>query len=205
MLYCAGSLSVCDWDGLKRHYETVGKGEGRTFYCTHVIKCTRANLNILNLIAGRVPYNICRNLEWQVCASQGQVPGQGGRRIRFSFAPQDMNPDLIRGHNLGKCGGWHPAKVPTGGVFGYTNDDIFFLEVCLFNEMCSNTDALFNVRSGEDFVCEFSTAGFAQLQALLLSPSGPMPPSARRCSASRGRTLSQLPIDGRNSSARASK
>ena len=33
---------------------------------SHIRACMQANLNILNLIAGTVPYNVCRNLEWQV-------------------------------------------------------------------------------------------------------------------------------------------
>jgi len=43
----------------------------------HAENCVRANLNILALYGDRVPYNICRNLEWMVCAAKGQLPGQG--------------------------------------------------------------------------------------------------------------------------------
>ena len=31
----------------------------------HAGNCIAANINILNLFTARVPYNICRNLEWQ--------------------------------------------------------------------------------------------------------------------------------------------
>eukprot|EP00966_Prymnesium_polylepis_P238653 5519330-Prymnesium_polylepis.2 len=29
-------------------------------------RCVKASLNILSLYGDRVPYNVCRNLEWQV-------------------------------------------------------------------------------------------------------------------------------------------
>ena len=178
MRYCSGSLAACDWDGLQLHYSVEGRREGREFYCTHVVQCTRANLNILNLISGEVPYNICRNLEWQVCAANGKLPGQGGRTIQFSFAPKYMDGNA-QNHNLGHCGGWHPKQLPTGGFFGFTNDDIYFMEVCLFNSICTNTDDLFRLGPGEDFVCDFSPTGFEELQTLLLTPSKTPLPSLR--------------------------
>ena len=33
--------------------------------------CRGANLNILQLLGNRVPYNTCRNFEWQMCAAKG--------------------------------------------------------------------------------------------------------------------------------------
>ena len=36
--------------------------------------CIHAGFNILSLYGNRVPYNICRNLEWQVRAGQGAAP-----------------------------------------------------------------------------------------------------------------------------------
>ena len=42
----------------------------------HAWACIKASLNILSLYGDRVPYNICRNLEWQVCAAKGLLPGQ---------------------------------------------------------------------------------------------------------------------------------
>ena len=35
----------------------------------HAEKCIHSNLNILSLHGDRVPYNICRNLEWQARAA----------------------------------------------------------------------------------------------------------------------------------------
>jgi len=137
----------------------------------HAANCVHANQNILSLYGDRVPYNICRNFEWMVCAAQGRLPGQGfERRIVFAKEPGDLYPGGGKGKPLGDCCGWAPPSKPTGG-FGYTTDDIFYLEVCLFNEICNNGDALFHLKVGEDFVCDFSRQRFAALKALLLSPA----------------------------------
>ena len=76
--------------------------------------------------------NICRNLEWMVCAAQGKVPGQGDDRvIRFAKAPNTLELS-----GLGQCRGWVPEDRPAGFVFGYATADIFYLEACLFSQMC---------------------------------------------------------------------
>ena len=72
--------------------------------------------------------------------------------------------------------------MPPGGVFGYTTDDIFYLETCLLNEICSNTDDLFSVDYGEPFECQFSEDGFNELQRLLLSGHHE-PADATQCEA----------------------
>ena len=63
----------------------------------HAERCVRANVNILSLYGDRLPYNICRNLEWQMCAAQGKLPGQGtnldgtrDRTIKFAKAPREL-------------------------------------------------------------------------------------------------------------------
>ena len=106
-----------------------------------------ANLNILSLYGDRVPYNICRNLEWQVCAAKGQLPGQGGHDIIFARSPNSLDPSS-REKPLGQCRGWRPGGAGNCMRDGYATDDIFFLEVCLFNQICSNGHELFqlNVR-----------------------------------------------------------
>eukprot|EP00966_Prymnesium_polylepis_P058013 1343581-Prymnesium_polylepis.1 len=53
----------------------------------HAGTCVKANLNILSLYTERVPYNLCRNLEWQVCAATGQLPGQTTPTILFAHEP----------------------------------------------------------------------------------------------------------------------
>ena len=134
----------------------------------HAGCCVRHGYNILSLYGDRVPYNICRNLEWQVCAAKGLLPGQRERDIVFGRAPNSIAPDgSQRGRPLGQCGGWTPQRRPPGGVFGYATEDIFYLEVCLFHHICSNGEELFQLSEGETFVCEFDASAFEELEALL--------------------------------------
>ena len=96
------------------------KGSGN-----HAASCVRSNMNILSLYGQRVPYNICRNLEWMMCAALGEIPGQRSSTIRFATTPHSLEVHGDR-KPLGACGGWVPPRK--GGSFGYTTDDIFFLE-----------------------------------------------------------------------------
>eukprot|EP00966_Prymnesium_polylepis_P331039 7386611-Prymnesium_polylepis.1 len=154
--YCqsANGGMHCRWAELQAHYDREGRYSRcrKTKVprcCHHAHTCRRGNLNILNLLAQRVPYNLCRNLEWQVCAARGMLPGQAGRTVRFSFPPGALDPAGER--PLGQCRGWHPERVPETGRFGFANDDIFYLEVCLFNQLCENRADLFRVGMGKDF------------------------------------------------------
>lgn len=147
----------------------------------HAERCVAANRNILSLYGQRLPYNICRNLEWQVCAAQGRLPSQGGRTIVFAIAPGTLDPSGATGKPLGQCKGWVPGQRPAGGVYGYATDDIFYLELCLLNQICRNGERIFNLRAGEEFTCDYSSARFRDLQRLLLTPAAPPPPQAKRC------------------------
>ena len=93
----------------------------------HVASCVRANVNILALFGTEIPYNLCRNFEWQLCAAMGKLPGQGSTMIRFAVAPRGLQIDGPRG--LGSCGGYVPLGVENCPHRGYASSDIFFLEV----------------------------------------------------------------------------
>ena len=74
----------------------------------HAERCVRANVNILSLYGDRLPYNICRNLEWQMCAAQGKLPGQGtnldgtrDRTIKFAKAPREL--ELVTNNRPAAC------------------------------------------------------------------------------------------------------
>jgi len=137
----------------------------------HAENCIRANLNILALYGDRVPYNICRNLEWMTCAARGWLPGQQGlANVKFAKKPSVLYPHGFTGKPIDSCCGWVPWNKPTGGVYGYATDDIFYLEVCLFHEICENGYDIFNLDVGTDFTCRFSERGFRELQRILLSP-----------------------------------
>jgi hypothetical protein len=86
---------------------------------------------------------------------------------------------------LGQCTGWVPSNPPSGGYYGYATDDIFFLEVCLYNEICENAASLWEVGRGEDWRCDFSQKRFRQLQALLLTPAQTPKPGTNRCTTAK--------------------
>ena len=127
--------------------------------------CALANFNVLSVEERR--YNLCRNLEWQACAARGLLPGQGGSGIVFSVAPgslllpkYDHTPSSPLRRTFGQCGGLLPN---TCRACTYANDDIFFLEVCLFDQICLNGPDIFRIRVGERFECIFSPDGFRTL------------------------------------------
>lgn len=131
----------------------------------HGRKCVEASQNILSLYGKRIPYNLCRNLEWQICAAKGMLPGQGGFGIRFATAPKRLH---TRGNKpFGQCGGWTPTGECNGG---YATDDIYFLEICLLNQLCTNNHELFDLEVGQFFVCQLDEARFWELKEILLTP-----------------------------------
>ena len=80
----------------------------------HAERCVRANVNILSLYGDEIPYNVCRNVEWQTCAAMGSLPGQGegrgGNVLRFAKAPRNLQPhkgDRV----IGGCYGYHPGAA----------------------------------------------------------------------------------------------
>lgn len=129
----------------------------------HAESCIYHNHNILSLYDGS--YNTCRNLEWQVCAARGLLPGQGNRNIRFAFRPGLLVPEYI-----GSCTGYHPAGC---GNEGYASYDIFYLEVCMFSTMCSNGDALFDLQVGQTWQCNLDHRRFIQLRDWVLGALRP--------------------------------
>ena len=150
----------------------------------HAECCVKHNYNILSLYGWRVPYNICRNLEWQTCAAKGLIPGQKDRKIVFAIEPRGVTPDGSNGRKLGVCGGWTPAKTPIGGAFGYATEDIFYLEICLFHHICRNGNELFQLGVGDPFVCDFSQEAFDELEVMLSQTPRPAdPPDPKTCSA----------------------
>ena len=133
----------------------------------HALNCQKANVNILALYGQRLPYNLCRNLEWMTCAAQGKLAGQMNQpEVIFAKAPGELYPGGRSGKPIGECCGWAPDTPPDGG-FGYTTDDIFYLEVCLFNEMCENGASIFGVAANGRFRCDFSMDRFRRLENIL--------------------------------------
>lgn len=132
-------------------------------------ECAKASRTILEL--NDTEYNSCTNLEWQACAAMGRVPGQQTPRIVFATPPKEV--DLRGGDGqpaLGACTGHAPYGC---GEVGYANDDIFFLETCLYSKICANHDELFRLDAGEMFTCQLHVEGVRELQKLLLAANVP--------------------------------
>ena len=105
--------------------------------------------------------------------------------LKFSRAPGTLQPGGGTGKPLGKCCGWVPEGMhPKGGAFGYATDDIFYLEACIFSQICDNGDDVFSLKVGDPFECRFSTTRFRELQELLLSPWSE-PAGAEQCTSSK--------------------
>jgi hypothetical protein len=129
--------------------------------------CDWANVNILALFGG-TPYNTCRNFEWQMCAVRGLLNWQGGGNIAFARAPKTM---WLDGYPpFGHCSGWTDA--PCNDQIGFANDDIFYLEVCLFSQVCKNNAQMFQLEVGENFFCDLDVDGFNNLKRILLEGPG---------------------------------
>ena len=101
-------------------------------------------------------------VEWQMCAAMGKLPGQRSPTVIFAKAPSTLNTRV--GRPLGRCGGWAPHGCPP---IGYSNDDIYFLEVCMYSMACTNNDELFSVRAEQPYHCKVDETGFRRLEALL--------------------------------------
>lgn len=137
-------------------------------------ECDRANAHILQLMEGppapAVKWNTCRNFEWQVCAAKGLLSDkQRSRKMRFAFQPNELWLSGNGGwHEFGACGGLHEDSCESDDEPGFGNDDVFFLEVCLLNQVCLNGAQLFELEDYEEFVCDFSPTGFGELRRILL-------------------------------------
>ncbi|KAL1499574.1 hypothetical protein AB1Y20_011775 [Prymnesium parvum] len=138
----------------------------------HAGNCANSNNNILALWGNRLQYNLCRNLEWQVCAAKGLLPGQQGFGMRFSHRPGDLNVfDGGTGKMLGDCRGWRPEYVGKAcGTDAYSTDDIYFLEVCMFSFICRNGADVFKLNVDDFYVCDFDGEKFDELARLLKEP-----------------------------------
>ena len=148
----------------------LGFDEAIDYYCNqhdqinHAVACVKSNVNILSLYGKLVPYNSCRNFEWQVCAALGQLPGQGGNTIRFARPPKTLHPNT-GDRPIGSCTGYHPEGCDTG----FASSDIFYMETCLYAQICANGDELFTLGVGQDFHCTVDQHRFMELQKWLTS------------------------------------
>ena len=94
--------------------------------------------------------------------------------------PSPPPPPPVR-RTFGVCGGLVPNYCSN---CSYANDDIFFLEVCIFDQICENGADLWRVAVGERFDCVFSPDGFTTLMSILRQS----PDTTRRQRTCRGET-----------------
>jgi len=143
-------------------------------YCGGTGDCDNANANILQLrplshawANGQVEWNMCRNFEWQMCAARGRLHLQRSGKMIFAYEPNKLWLDGSHGSpKFGSCSGYHQSRCRPQS--DYANDDVYFLEVCIFNKICRNGDQLFHLSQYEPFFCDYSSESFSQLQSLLV-------------------------------------
>lgn len=75
-------------------------------------QCVQANENVLRVMGG---WNMCVNLQWQLCAAKGLLHGQGtAAQMRFSIAPSALDVRLFdnppKGCVNNNCGGGYAVS-----------------------------------------------------------------------------------------------
>lgn len=124
-------------------------------------RCIAANRNILRVSWG---WNMCQNLEWQLCAARGKLPGQQGRGIMFATAPKALSIEEWRVPNSWPC---HHG-CPQGK---YSVGDVYYAELVVYRQICRSAPQLFEVGRGEEMQCDVDSEAFAELAELLMRSS----------------------------------
>ena len=70
---------------------------------------------------------------------------------------------------LGDCNSY----APLGCANGYASGDIFYLEVCVYDMMCSNRNEMWALNPGDPWACEMEYAGYKQLYQWVLNKQWP--------------------------------
>lgn len=117
--------------------------------------CIKESLHILRLTGDTVPYNVCRNFEWQLCAAQGKLPGQASGTIVFAEAPGSLD---------------FGSLLPLGRHHTYSSNLVFYLEVCFYSRICANGHELFKLQVGQPWRCDLDEAAFWELSGVIVQP-----------------------------------
>jgi hypothetical protein len=78
--------------------------------------------------------------------------------MHFSIAPGQLDVRVF-GRPTAQCG----AECE----LSYSVADVYYAEVCVLNQVCTNGAALFGLRVGELFECAFDVARFLELREML--------------------------------------
>ena len=99
---------------------------------------------------------MCQNMQWQLCAVLGQLPGQGlSKALRYATKPTSLDIKEWRAPQSYPC---DSGKSCEGK---YTVGDIYFAEVCILQRVCRNTQAMFEAAEGDLVVCDYDAEAFA--------------------------------------------
>ena len=106
-----------------------------------------------------------------MCAALGKLKDQNSRNIQFAWPPSVLSMSSSAGV-FGECSGWtdKPCHMPW---VGFANNDVYYLEVCLFSQVCQNREELFALTDSKTpFICQIDTMAFAQLRNWLIEGEG---------------------------------
>lgn len=157
----------------------LGFDEDILGYCSHLVgldfdggdlnseladRCVRANKNVLRLVNGDRKWDMCQNIEWQLCALRGKLPGQDGRKISFAAVPKDIPLEWWKDPER-----THPTYKPKRN--GYALGDVFFAELCVTNTLCKNRGELYHLEVGQTMECDMDKAGFDHLVDMFMTRS----------------------------------
>ena len=141
---------------------------GKSDSDNYIQRCVSAGYNQLSLLRTLEPYNLCRNVEYQVCAARGLIQSTDGTLV-FASRPGLLDPRPFSLRGLGWCGGPMPESYRNESCAKqhWGNDDIFFLEACVFHLVCRNADELPSLQVGQPWRCDFSENRLHGLRILL--------------------------------------
>lgn len=149
--------AYCEEEAAGRTFDRGGDWNSRLAHT-----CVAASLNILRLLAGGSPWNMCQNLRWVVCAARGRLPGQRRREMRFATAPGALDFAQYDDPSLGDSWWMEPHDSH------FAVSDVYFAEVGILSAICTNAARLFATARGDTFECDFSRDGYLALQQALL-------------------------------------
>jgi len=102
--------------------------------------CIRGGFNILALFSRSPAYNMCRNLEWVICALRGRLRSQPRGTIIFDPSPGSMRMGVLR-------------KDAASNL--YSMKSVYFLETCIISTLCRNRAELFRTPARAPFHCDY--------------------------------------------------
>jgi len=150
--FCSGQLGMDPWDGGDLNHKLAQR-------------CLQAHRNVLRVLIGG--WSMCTNLQWQMCALTGKLPGQGSSRISFATAPKSMQ--LQWWTDPGATRPTYPCEGSWCDPNGYTVGDVFFAEMAISTTLCRNRAQLYRLRVGEFFVCDLDEDSYYNWAKVLLA------------------------------------